>query len=132
MDRGCGGSIRSSDQLIQEAVVFLLSLSTRGEVEGYDAFEAETEAEAVRHARSAHRQSRIGVELWKEGRLLARLPERSDDWRQEGAAGKKASLTRDHARIDDRLERPVATALFGRPRSRKSGGPNCPSPKSQH
>lgn len=37
------------------------------------------EAEAVRHARSAHRQSRTGVELWKEGRLLARLPERSDD-----------------------------------------------------
>lgn len=42
------------------------------------------------------------------------------------------SLTRDHVRIDDRLERRVATALCGRPRSRKSGGPSCPSPKPQH
>jgi len=50
----------------------------------------------------------------------------------EKAAGKKASLTRDHVRIDDRLKRRAATALFGRPRSRKSGGPSCPRPKSQH
>src|SRR5688572_22258875 len=50
----------------------------------------------------------------------------------EARKSKKASLTRDHVRIDDRLERRVATALFGRPRSRKSGGPSCPRPTSQH
>jgi hypothetical protein len=42
------------------------------------------------------------------------------------------TLTRDRFRIDDRLEREVATALFGRPRSRMSGGPRCPSPEPPH
>ena len=52
----------------------LLRVNTRGEVEGYDAIDVATEAEALKHAQSEYRQSRLGVELWRGGRLLASWP----------------------------------------------------------